>query len=419
MPYTSSDGRLPGESASKLGHLAVVKSEWVKALIDNFESNNVEPSLKDLSIWKDYDPNLVVPLKYVWAVDGSFVPVSTNPPTGKEVAFIKTALLSIDKSKLDRIDKQNPHPLLLQDIMSESALFHATVLPLKNVKTNMGNNYDTIRNIIFDSMRIDENGAYFETLKWLAYKKWESQFIISPNFSCPHCYEDIPGLPINSDSSICPNCNKPVYLTDMIGFHLDMDEDCAPDSIASAYMLIMETLMLFTIIRILWHHTDKSIFTETLFIKDGPLTLRSQYSKLVPRIRDFIEYTKMRNRPIHLIGQEKTGIFADHLASISKYVKPQDNDDKPCLAVLSHDYVRKEVYRTTDLSNPYGSRTNWGEKVYVKLDPDTSMVLNIPTGNYNSNPTFPFASDLIGLDQILSTLPSLVSRKFEGAPFPN
>ena len=31
----------------------------------------------------------------------------------------------------------------------------------------------------------------------------------------------------------------------MIGFHLDMGEDSAPDSIASAYMLVMEHLMLF------------------------------------------------------------------------------------------------------------------------------------------------------------------------------
>ena len=135
MPYISSKGKLPSEAASKLGHLAVVKSDWVKSLLDSFESGDTKPSEFDISIWNDYNSKVVTPLKYIWAVDGSFVSVSTNPPTGKEVAFIKTALISIDKTKLDRIDKQNPHPLLLQDIMAESALFHATVLPLKNVKT--------------------------------------------------------------------------------------------------------------------------------------------------------------------------------------------------------------------------------------------------------------------------------------------
>ena len=32
--------------------------------------------------------------------------------------------------------------------------------------------------------------------------------------------------------------------------------------------------------------------TDTLFIKDGPLTLRGQYSKLVPPIRDFLQFAK-------------------------------------------------------------------------------------------------------------------------------
>jgi hypothetical protein len=64
-------------------------------------------------------------------------------------------------------------------------------------------------------------------------------------------------------------------------------------------------------------------------------------------------------------------------------------------------------------------RTNWGEKVYLKLDPGTDMVLNVPTGNYNSeDDRFPVVSDLIGFDRILATVRTLVSHKFEGALFP-
>ena len=76
------------------------------------------------------------------------------------------------------------------------------------------------------------------------------------------------------------------------------------------------------------------------------------------------------------------------------------------------------VYRSPDLTNPYGSRTNWGEKLYVKLDPVTHFVLSVPTGDYDPSGAFPTPSDLIGLDRILATLPSLISRKFEGALFP-
>ncbi len=46
------------------------------------------------------------------------------------------------------------------------------------------------------------------------------------------------------------------------------------------------------------------------------------------------------------------------------------------------------------------------------------MVLNVPTAHYNPDPKFPGESNLIGLEGIRATIPSLVSHKFEGALFP-
>ena len=344
--------------------------------------------------------------------------MASNDYPRKEVSFVKTALLRLDKSKLDKIDKDNPHPLLLQDVLSDSALYHATVFPLKNIRSKLGTNYDAIRNIVRDSLQVDQSGAYYETLKWIAYLKWQGKPSVSPAFNCPHCDKEVPGLPFDADEDNCPHCHKIVFLSDMIGFHLDMDENSAPDSVSSAYMLVMETLMLFTAIRFYWDFPDPTVISETLFIKDGPLTLRSQYSKLVPSIRLFLAHAKTQKRPVHVIGQEKTGAFADHLASIVRFAKPLERGAKPSFAVLTHDYVRREVYRSPDLSNPYGMRTNWGEKVYLKLDPGSFLVINVPTGDYDPDGGFPSRSDLIGFDRILSTLPSLSSHKFEGALFP-
>lgn len=420
MPYQSST-RLPGETASKLGHLTVIKSEWVKSLIDDFES--VTQSDSDLSntIWQEFDTKRAEPLRGIWATDGSCVPIEAAGKSPKEISFVKTALLTIDRTRLEAVDKENPHPLLLQDIMTDSAVFHATVFPLKNVRTSMGTNYDAIRHIVNESMKIDQDGAFYETLKWIAFKKWSNQRANSPAFNCPHCdYKIDAGLPFDADEGICPRikCRQPIFLTDMIGFHLDMDENSAPDSLVSSYMLVMEHLMLFTAIRLLWDYSDKNILSNTLFIKDGPLTLRSQYSKLVPPIRDFLQYAKDSDRSVHIIGQEKSGAFFDHLSSIVRFPKPHSNDENASFSVLTHDYVRREVYRSPELANPYGSRTNWGEKLYVKLDPVTHLVLSVPTGDYDPSGTFPTPSDLIGLDRILATLPSIISRKFEGALFP-
>jgi hypothetical protein len=418
MPYAEGN-RLPGEAASKLGHLAVVQSDWVRSLVEDFERSVATDADVSQTPWQEFDPTMGQTLGRVWAVDGSFVPVQSQERPPREVAFVKTALITFDKAKLDVIDKDHPHPLHLRDVMTGSGLFHATVFPLRNIRSSNGTNYDRIRHIVRDSIRADEEGAFYETLKWLAYQKWLPGPVNSPAFECPHCTKAIEdGLSADEDTRKCPHCKGDVFLTDMIGFHLDMGEDSAPDSIASAYMLIMEHLMLFTPIRLCWGHRDRRLLSETLFIKDGPLSLRGQYSKLVPTIRSFLQFARENARPVHIIGQEKTGRFADHLASIVRFAAPHERGAKPVFAVLSHEYVRREVYRAPDLANPYGLRTNWGEKVYFKSDPGAYMVLNVPTGNYCSDQNFPVTSDLIGLARILATIPSLISHKYEGALFP-
>lgn len=420
MAYTSG-GRLPIEKASKLGHLSVIESEWVKSLIDAFEALPSTDGDPGNTIWTKFESEGVAPLTNVWAVDGSFVSVKTEEKPAREVAFIKAALVAVDKAKLDRIDKDHPHPLLLRDVLSDSAVFHCTALPLKNIKTSLGSNYDAVRNIVKDSIRSDQNGLFYETLKWIVYQQWNGSSTSSPAFACPHCgFEIDSGMPADADEMVCSNteCKEVVFLSDIIGFHLDMDEESAPDSVSSAYMAIVEHLMLFTAVRLMWNHSDKTILSNTLFIKDGPLTLRAQYSKLVPCIRAFLEFAKQKKRPVHIIGQEKSGAFFDHLSGIVRFTSPFHRGESPSYTVLNHGYVRKEVHRSPNKKNPYGLKTNWGEKMYLKFEPGCSLVLNVPTGSYQEDVEFPVAADLIGLERILATIPSIISHRFEGALFP-
>lgn len=414
MAYLSG-GKLPFEKASKLGHLKVIENGWVNSLIKDFETNDIEDKNGfDEKMWKEFVVESEEPLKHIWVTDGSYVQVTENK---KELAFVKTALMTIEQSKIATIDKEFPHPILMQNIMTDSALFHATVFPLKNLKSSKGNIYETVRNIIYESMKKDEGGLYFETLKWLAYKKWSGVQRNSPNFECPHCGKKIEeGIPFDLDVSSCPFCKGEIFLTDMIGFHLDMNEENAPVAVASSYMLIMELLMLFTVIRLHWVNKDKRLVSETLYIKDGPMTLGRQYAKLVPSIRDFLNFAKTEKRPIHIMGCEKSGTYYEYLSTVSKFVKQENSRIK--YAVLNHGYIRREIQRAPDHVNPYGSRTNWGEKVFVVIDRNTHLTLNLATGKYNPDDDFPTEEDIIGLRRILATLPSLISRKYEGALYP-
>lgn len=407
MPYKGGN-RLSGERASKLGHLDVINSKLVNQLIKQFEDKLPE-EVDTAAIWEkiDYEPEQ---LKLIFAVDGSKQTVCSDTPPYKELSFIKTALLRLDQQALAKLDQDAPHPMALRDIMSDSAIYHATVLPLKGLSIKGMNNYDAVREIIYDSLRDHSLSAEpFKTLKWLAYEKWTDTPKLSPGFNCPHCDKEIHGLAYDSDEGTCEHCGKHLYLSDMIGFHLEMGDDSAPDSVATAYMLIHETLLLFTGIRIFWEAKKYHILNNALFIKDGPLTLRSQYSKLVIPIRNFFEFTKEKGINVHVIGQEKTGTFVDHLEIIARKA-PTKTTFLP-----NNEYIRKEIQHRPERTEPYGFRTNYGNKLFVIIDKYHHLVISVPTGSYKDNSSL---SDLIGIRKILSTLPNILSHRHECALVP-
>lgn len=420
MPYQPGQRLTGGERASKLGHLEVVNSPFVKGLIEQFE---YPPAVDDdlgHEMWRSFSPEGLDPLTVVIAVDGSLQVIMSDGYPTRSLAFIKTALVRVDRRQLEKIDKEMPHPVQMKALMAESALQMSTVLPLRNVRVPDSSNYDLVRNIIRDSFKIESGGLVHETLKWLAYRKWIPEAASpSPAFRCPHCPEETKGLAYDSDKGCCEHCGNEVFLSDMIGFHLEMGEDQAPDSLASAYMLIHETLLLFSVVRHFWERKDFTSLRNILLIKDGPLSLRGQYSKLVDNIRDLLAHAHAKGCPIHLIGQEKTGRFVDHLAEIQRFTDPKTATDPAHYAILSHRYIREQVDHAPARMNPYGLKTNYGEKVFAKLDPNTALSLSVPTAGYNPDPNYPATiSDIIGLERILATLPSLISHQYENALMP-
>ena len=86
MPYKSSK-RLPGEYASKIGHLSVIKNQFVQKLVHNFKIH--DPNIQRSAIkWVEL-PKEGVPLKYIFVVDGSVQPISaTSSKPIREIAFI-------------------------------------------------------------------------------------------------------------------------------------------------------------------------------------------------------------------------------------------------------------------------------------------------------------------------------------------
>lgn len=407
MPYQSSQ-RLPGEHASRIGHLEVLKSDLVNRLCESFESKGLTTSEVEGVTWQDL-PKEGSPLSLIFAVDGSLQPIEYSTPPYKALAFVKTALMRLDQVALSRIDKETPNPFALRDILSDSALYHSTVFPLRNVSIPGMNNYHAIRQIIFDSIGdVSLNGEPLKTLKWIAFEKWSGEKKSLPLFECPHCEKTVASLEYDTAEGECPACGGHLYITDMLGFHQIMTSDAAPNSLATDYMLVHETLLLFTGIRYFWE-TKKEILDRCLFIKDGPLSIRAQYSKLVAPIRRFFTFAKKEGVLVHLIGQEKTGAFADHLMLIGPHA-PSGS-----VFIPGDSYIKERVQQRPDKGAPYGKDTNYGAKIFVKNSSYHQMVINIPTGEFTS---YPEIDDLIGVGRIFATLPTILSNRFEGALLP-
>ena len=406
MPYKAGE-RLPAERASRLGHLDVLKSELVKKLCKSFESTAQSP-ISTIGSWEAI-PSNVQPLPLVFGVDGSMQIIESETPPYKALAFVKTALLRVDQVALSSIDEESPHPLALRDILADSALYHATVLPLRHVVVPGMSVYDAVREIIFESMKdASLDGEPLETLKWIAYEKWDGKQKQLPLFECPHCEKTIATLPYDAEEGNCPDCKGKLFLTDMLGFHQEMAPDSAPETVATTYMSIHETLLLFTGVRYFWER-KKEVLSNCLFVKDGPLSIRAQYSKLVNPIRRFLAFSRRQGFPVHLIGQEKAGAFADHLQLIG------NNAPLQSLFIPGNQYIKEQIQHRPNRGAPYGKDTNYGSKVFVRISHYHQMVLNIPTGEYVENPTL---SNLIGAERIFATLPTVLSSRFEGALLP-
>jgi len=406
MPYKAGE-RLPAERASRLGHLDILKSELVKKLCKSFE-DPVQSPVSTACTWGAI-PSKEEPLPLVFGVDGSMQVIESETPPYKALAFVKTALLRLDQVALSSIDKESPHPLALRDILADSALYHATVLPLRYVIIPGMSVYDAVRQTIFESVKdASLDGEPLETLKWIVYEKWDGKQKQLPLFECPHCEKTIATLPYNAEEGNCPDCKGKLFLTDMLGFHQEMAPDSAPETVATAYMSIHETLLLFTGVRYFWEK-NKEILKNCLFVKDGPLSIRAQYSKLVAPIRRFLAFSRDQGYPVNLIGQEKTGAFADHLQLIG------NNAPLQSLFIPGNQYVKEQIQHRPNRGAPYGKYTNYGAKVFVRISHYHQMVLNIPTGEYVENPTF---SNLIGAERIFATLPTILSSRFEGALLP-
>lgn len=414
MAYSSS-GKLGIEYASKLGHIDLINDPWINDLVKNFNSKEIVEH--DISKWYEYDRLIHDEIQYIWAVDGSIAEVKSELNPKKEMAFVKAAMLQIDKKDLSKINSKYPQPERLKDVLSKSSFFVSTVFPLKYIRSNLGSNQDAMRYIAYNTLKQKDEGVYLETLKWLIYEKWTTKKSASSEFSCPDCGTEKIRFKFDTELDKCSICGTDLYLTDTLSFHTDMDIDQASIAMPSRYMTILEHLLLFSAIRLLLENKRYDLINKSIFIKDGPLMLPSQYSRLVPQIRSLIEFLKNKNIKLKLFGQEKSGALVEYLDDFSEYLRHRDFG-KSYYRVLTHGEIHADVLSRKISNHVYGERTNWGEKVLFVIAHSRKYVLNIPTGVFKNDHNSPCKDEVLELESILSIICDLESVRHENALYP-
>jgi hypothetical protein len=87
--------------------------------------------------------------------------------------------------------------------------------------------------------------------------------------------------------------------------------------------------------------------------------------------------------------------------------------------IPDHTYICERIQHRPAAGAPYGRDTNYGAKVFIALDERYHFVFSFPVstamGAFVQKPT---ADQIIGLDRILTTLPSLISSRHENAVLP-
>jgi len=404
------------ERKSKLGHLEVVSSPLVKKLCENFESQEYSKDQSEI-VWNQLPYN-GSELNIIFSSASAFKVIESNQVPHKAIAFIKSALLSLDQYAISKLDKKNPSPFAIRDIMKGSALFHSTAFPLRHVFVPGKTIYQSIREIIFESVKDSGlndslDGAMMKTLKWIAYEKWDTESTkpLEP-FGCPNCLENVATLPFDIEKGNCPSCGEEIFITDLFGLHLNMQEAYAPNQIASDYMSVAETLMVFSPIRHFWDNNREHL-ENSLMIKNGPLSLRATLSKLKAPIQRFFKFAKKSGHEVALIGYEYSGAFHEHMDLIM--------NDAPNGTVFIPDdiYIKSKIQHSNISSDrKYGQDTNYGAKVFIKFNSQHSLVLNIPTGERNENVDSPSMDKLIAFSNIVKTLPKVLSNRHSGSLLP-
>jgi hypothetical protein len=400
-----STGRLPIERASKLGHVKIIQDPVVQRLIDAFERTDTEDSEDIPACSGNIDLSEPSDIENVVAIDGSEAAIPNTLQSHKKLAFIKASALLVQRQEV-AVMKASP----IVDPRDLAARLEGRVdqlvwtLPLSGIVTPGETVVSSIRQSVDHALR---HWHLYDTLQFLVSREWLPSFDMDAHMDCVACGQDF-YLPRSTKRFQCSHCSAPHTLSDYLTIVSGPPNDWAKEEAAISLRTIFETLVL---MRFLVQYRDHpTLLKRTVFVKDGPLLLRAQLSRLVEPIRAFLEHLHGQGRELHIVGVEKTGDLVDHLALLRKSLVQPGDYFLPSLR-----YLHERIQGVPFVAAGYRNRVQYGAKVAVRLGLHHVIAFNVPTGQFLADPQ---VDGLYGFTTSMSVLSEMLSHRYENALIP-
>ncbi len=416
-----SKGRKPIERASKIAHSEIINNPDVQAYVEGCilpSAPDVESLDSMLEALGEVDTSAV---SVVIAVDGGYTEtyVRDDYPSAS-IAFFTFGPLLFELADLRALDEKRfiaPEDLARLKRIERYTL----VLPTKGIRRRgQPSLASTIRSTIYDffAKARGNDEKLIASLEWFLFRRWKRGPSDMHTQTIEHCPSGC-GYGVTTFSygdptqKPCPNCDAPVYLTDVFRLHERIDEELGAGGIVAYVMTMLEQLVLVYLFYNIVEHLKPSLMRSILFLKDGPLAFFGLVAPLCRPMRDLIEHfleeADGTNGPtIRIAGLEKSGSFVEHAAEIA------DRLTAGSYLVVGDKYIRKHVVPgAADVA--YGWNTYYGQKVLFKASSGEMHVVTVPAREYMAEPQ---SGDMPHLEVILTLIGELRCSMYDNSLIP-
>ena len=423
---TTSDG-LPAALAAKLNGVCTADDPVVQEMLRSFREvtgdGDEAPAAGQISrIDLGTDPAAAA-LDTVIAVGASLSSIPNPLAPHKVIGYVKVASVRLDVREVAQLTSPVVNPQSIASLLQRHSHTQSAVLPMGAVRVPGRTLLQTLRHVLHATFEHFEGGALYDTLEFLVAcgwdenaEPWRQGSKSRPSFLCPFCEGHVT-FPRRCRRFNCRTCGVVLTLVDYLGLLTDATEATSDSAVAMNLKGVLEHLTLLTLLRRLTESRGGSAARGILLLKDGPLMLRGQSTRLVGAIRAYLRHLDATRVKFHLAGVEREGSFVNHCTQVEPWLGAVGPG---ALFMPENRYVLERIKHAGGAAAVYGRRGLYGSKAYCRVDDRTTLVLSVPNRRhgYEEFSQDPAPADLVGLAPAVATLNGLVSRHFPNTPLP-